>query len=545
MILKPNSMREMNGTMPKKVKEPQKTGEEVENPRNIKKGPMLTALLLGAFAAILNQTLLNVAIPEIMNDFGISASTAQWLTTAYLLVNGVLIPVTAFLMQTISTRKLFLTAMICFAVGTLLCAVAPSFFVLLLGRIVQACGAGILIPLMTNIFMTIFPPEKRGTAMGTLGIVLMFAPAIGPTLSGWIVQNYSWRVLFYIVLPIAIIDIVVAFFLMRNVLKLTFPKMDLAGIALSTVGFGALLYGFSEAGIKSWTDPLTLWGLIIGGIGVILFVWREFTTEEPMLEFRVFKYNMFALTTIVRSVAMMALFAGMLLIPIYMQNIRGFTPLESGLLLLPGALIMGIFQPITGRLFDKIGARPLAVIGLAMVVWSTWEFHNLSATTSYGYIMFLYGFRMVGMAGVMMPVMTAGLNQLPQRLTAHGTAMANTMRGVASSVGTAFLVSIYTNQTQDHMKSMLADKGIRVPENIDLSGSSAKEALAKLPSDLRQQVHATLNHALIQGMDDAFMVATGLATLAFILSFFITKTSPPDEKPETANEPKASMAGEG
>ncbi|HEU5141395.1 MAG TPA: DHA2 family efflux MFS transporter permease subunit [Bacillales bacterium] len=518
---------------------------EVENPRDIKKGPMLTALLLGAFAAILNQTLLNVAIPEIMNDFDVSASTAQWLTTAYLLVNGVLIPVTAFLMQTISTRKLFLTAMICFAAGTLLCALAPSFFILLLGRIVQACGAGILIPLMTNIFMTIFPPEKRGTAMGTLGIVLMFAPAIGPTLSGWIVQNYSWRILFYIVLPIAIIDVIIAFFLMKNVLKLTFPKIDVSGIILSTVGFGALLYGFSEAGIKSWTDPVTLWGIIIGGVGVILFIWRELTAEEPMLEFRVFKYNMFALTTIVRSVAMMALFAGMLLIPIYMQNIRGFTPLESGLLLLPGALIMGIFQPITGRLFDKIGARPLAVIGLAMVVWSTWEFHNLSATTSYGYIMFLYGFRMVGMAGVMMPVMTAGLNQLPQRLTAHGTAMANTMRGVATSVGTAFLVSIYTNQTQDHLGSMLAGKGIRLPENMELSGSSAKEALAKLSPEMQHQIKTALNHALIQGMDDAFMVATGLATLAFVLSFFIKKTSPPDEQPETAKEPKASMASEG
>ncbi|HET7657364.1 MAG TPA: hypothetical protein VFK37_03660, partial [Bacillales bacterium] len=149
------------------------------------------------------------------------------------------------------------------------------------------------------------------------------------------------------------------------------------------------------------------------------------------------------------------------------------------------------------------------------------------------------------MAGVMMPVMTAGLNQLPQRLTAHGTAMANTMRGVATSVGTAFLVSIYTNQTQDHLGSMLAGKGIRLPENMELSGSSAKEALAKLSPEMQHQIKTALNHALIQGMDDAFMVATGLATLAFVLSFFIKKTSPPDEQPETAKEPKASMASEG
>lgn len=421
-----------------------KANEDVpDDPYSMRKGPMLTAMLLGAFAAILNQTLLNIAIPKIMLDFGVSASTAQWLTTAYMLVNGVLIPITAFLMQTFSTRKMFLTAMTLFGIGTLTCALAPGFGFLLGGRVIQAAGTGMLMPLLTNVFLTLFPPEKRGAAMGTLGVVLMFAPAIGPTLSGWIVQNYSWRVLFYIVLPFVIFDIIVAYFLLRNVTKLTYPKIDVWGIILSTIGFGALLYGFSEAGNNSWTDPLVVVALVVGAVGLILFIWRELTTDTPMLEFRVFKYNMFALTTAVRSIAMIAMFAGMLLIPIYMQTIRGFTPLESGLLLLPGALIMGICQPIAGVLFDKIGARPLAIAGLLMTVWSTWEFHNLTMSTSFGWIMFLYAFRMVGMAGIMMPVMTAGLNQLPQRLNPHGTAMANTMRGVASSIGTAFLVSIF------------------------------------------------------------------------------------------------------
>ncbi|HET7657659.1 MAG TPA: DHA2 family efflux MFS transporter permease subunit [Bacillales bacterium] len=536
----------------KKSKDPaRQTDDAVKDPYHFKKGPMLTAMLLGAFAAILNQTLLNVALPRIMVDFNVSASTVQWLTTAYMLVNGVLIPVTAFLMQSISTRKLFLTAMICFSAGTFVCGVAPNFVVLLLGRIIQACGAGILIPLMTNIFMTIFPVEKRGTAMGTLGIVLMFAPAIGPTLSGWVVQNYSWRVLFFIVLPIAVIDIIVAFFLMRNVLKLTFPKIDLAGIFLSTIGFGALLYGFSEAGNNSWSSAQVVVSLVIGVIGILLFIWRELSVKEPMLEFRVFQYNMFALTTAVRSIAMMAMFAGMILVPIYMQTIRGYTPLESGLLLLPGALVMGAFQPIAGRLFDKIGARPLAVVGLAMTVWTTWEFHNLTDSTPYSYIMFLYGFRMVGMAGIMMPVMTAGLNQLPQRLTAHGTAMANTMRGVASSLGAAFLVSVFTNRTQFHL-GKYANEMTSAHMKQQVSGLSQHlAAAAGMPSQAANAVTdrlllgAVSKHALIHGMDDAFMIATGLAALAFVLSFFIRKTKPEEEREPARNrevEHKKSVA---
>lgn len=535
----------------KKKKEARKDKNDVDDPRNFKKGPMLFAMLLGAFAAILNQTLLNVAIPQIMHDFSVSASTAQWLTTAYMLTNGVLIPITAFLMQTFSTRKLFLTAMILFGAGTLISGIAPTFFLLLVGRIIQAVGAGMLMPLMTNIFMTIFPPEKRGTAMGTLGIVLMFAPAIGPTLSGWVVENYSWRVLFFIVLPIVVADIIIAFFLMKNVLKLTFPKIDVPGIIFSTIGFGGLLYGFSEAGNHSWTSTQVLLGLIIGAIFIIFFIWRELTTEQPMLEFRVFKYGMFSLTTIVRSVAMMAMFAGMILIPLYMQNIRGYTPLQSGLLLLPGAIMMGIFQPITGRLFDKIGARPLAVAGLAMTVWSTWEFHNLTDSTSYAWIMFLYGFRMVGMAGIMMPVMTAGLNQLPQRLTPHGTAMANTMRGVASSIGAAFLVSVYTNRTKVHLTDM-ANSMTSPHVKQQLAGMSHQLAAATgMPPQASTAVTDKIlmgvvtKHALIHGMDDAFMVATGLAVLAFVLSFFIRKTSPPDEDIARQEVDETPIANEG
>jgi EmrB/QacA subfamily drug resistance transporter len=487
----------------------------------IKRGAILTVMLLGSFVAILNQTLMNVALPEMMIDLDISANTAQWLTTGYMLVNGVLIPVTAFLIERFTTRQLFLTSMGLFAAGTLICAISPTFEFLLMGRVVQAAGAGIIMPLLMIVILTIFPIEKRGKAMGFIGLAMTFAPAIGPTLSGWIIQNYSWRVLFYVVLPIAIIDFFVAVLLLKNVTQLSYPKIDIPGIILSTLGFGGLLYGFSSAGNAGWTSVEVITSIIIGIIALAIFIRRQMTVKNPMLEFRVFKYNMFTLTTIINVIITMAMFAGMILVPIYLQNIRGFTPLESGLLLLPGAILMGIMSPITGWIFDKIGARWLAVIGLAITTITTWEFSMLTDSTTYTTLIIVYTARMFGMSMLMMPIMTAGLNQLPQRLNAHGTAMSNTFRQVSGALGTAFLVTVMSNQTEEHAKEMATAAGVT--------------------PDAKQEMAHIIKEATIEGINDAFVVATGLSILALLLAFFIKRVKPAEEDGhrEAATEKKA------
>jgi EmrB/QacA subfamily drug resistance transporter len=486
--------------------------------QQIKKGAILTVMLLGSFVAILNQTLMNVALPEMMKDLDMSANTAQWLTTGYMLVNGVLIPVTAFLIERFTTRQLFLTSMGLFSAGTFICAIAPDFTILLTGRVVQAAGAGILMPLLMIVILTIFPIAKRGQAMGLIGLAMTFAPAIGPTLSGWIVQNYSWRVLFYIVLPIAIIDFLIAIVLLKNVTKQTYPKIDITGIILSTLGFGGLLYGFSSAGNSGWTSVEVISAIIIGIITLSLFIWRQMTVKNPMLEFRVFQYNMFTLTTIINAIITMAMFAGMILVPIYLQNIRGFTPLESGLLLLPGAILMGIMSPITGWIFDKVGARWLSVIGLAITTVTTWEFSELTDSTTYTFLLVIYTARMFGMSMLMMPIMTAGLNQLPQRLNAHGTAMSNTFKQISGALGTAFLVTVMSNQTEKHATEMATAAGV-TPEATEQMGYILKEAT-------------------IQGINDAFVVATYLSLIAVILAFFIKRVGPAeeDEKQEVVKE---------
>lgn len=288
---------------------------------NIRKGPILTVILLGAFVSLLNQTLMNVALPSIMTDLNIGESTAQWITTGFMLVNGVLIPITAFLMEKFSTRQLFITAITLFTIGTLICGIAPDFLTLMTGRVIQAIGAGIIMPLLTTVVLALFPVEKRGGAMGLIGIAMIFAPAVGPTLSGFIVENYTWRVLFYTILPIAIIDIIIAVIFLRNVTERKSPKIDVLAVILSTVGFGGILYGSSTAGSHGWTSAKVLVTIIIGFISLALFVIRELRSERPMLDFRVFKSGIFSLTTVINVALTVAMFAPMLLIPLDRKSV--------------------------------------------------------------------------------------------------------------------------------------------------------------------------------------------------------------------------------
>lgn len=419
----------------------------------IKKVPLIAVLLSAAFIAILNQTLLGTALPPIMKDLNLTENTVQWLQSIFMLVNGIMIPITAFFIDRFTTRQLFLTAMGTFAFGTLICAISPNFEFLMAGRVLQAAGAGIMMPLMQTVMFIIFPVEKRGTAMGMFGLVIAFAPAIGPSLSGWLVDQFPWRSVFYVVLPIAIINIVVAYFILKNVTKQTYPKLDILSIVLSTLGFGGILFGFSVAGESGWGSVQVLASIIVGALTLTWFILRQLRLEQPILEFRIFKNKVFSLTTGLGMVVFIAMIGTAVIVPLYMQTMREFSAFESGLALLPGALIMGVMNPITGRLFDKYGARYLAIIGLTILTATTFMFSTLSDETTFSFIATVNAVRMLGISMVMMPVTTAGLNQLPIKLIAHGSAMNNTMRQVAGAMGTALLVTIMTT-------TKLPDKGV-------------------------------------------------------------------------------------
>ena len=458
--------------------------------------PLMIVLLTGAFVTILNQTLLVTALPHIMADLHLKANIAQWLTSIYMLVNGVMIPVTAFLIERFTTRQLSLSAMGLFAGGAFICAMAPNFPVLLLGRVIQASGAGILMPLMQTILFLLFPAHKRGTAMGIFGLIIGFAPAIGPTLSGWFVEHFPWRGLFYLIFPIAMLDLLIACFILKNVTEQTHPKADMWSIVLSTVGFGGLLYGVSIAGTHGWMSAEVLASVVIGGLALLWFMFRQFKLEQPILDFHVFRYPVFSLTTALGVCVFMGMMGAVTVLPLLTQNILGFSALESGLMMLPGAIVMGVMSPITGRIFDRFGAKWLTIVGLSIVTVTTFFFSRLTAHVSLGYLAAMNAVRMLGISLVLMPSTTAGLNQLPRRLIPHGTAMNNTVRQVAGSIGTALLVTIMTRYA--------------IP-NAGVDG-------------------------LVHGVNVSFFVVDVLALGGLVLSFFMKPVQPTEKAiPEPVN----------
>ena len=502
--------------------------------KGITRGKILAAMLFGMFIAILNQTLLNVALPKINTEFNISASTGQWLMTGFMLVNGILIPISAFLFNKYSYRKLFIIGLALFTLGSLVCAISFNFPIMMSGRILQAIGAGILMPLGSNVIVTIFPPEKRGVAMGTMGIAMILAPAIGPTLSGYIVQNYHWNVMFYGMFFIGIIAIVIGLFWFKLYQSTTNPKADIPGIIYSTIGFGSLLYGFSEAGNKGWGSTEIVTMFIVGTVFIIFFILRELRMKAPMLNLEVLKYPTYTLTTIINMIVMMSLYGGMILLPLYLQNLRGFSALDSGLLLLPGALVMGALGPVAGKLLDTIGIKPLAIFGIGIMTYATWELSKLNMDTTYLHIMWIYIVRSFGMAFVMMPIITAGMNALPPRLISHGNAFVNTMRQLAGSIGTAILVTVMTTQQTNHLSAF--------GEELDKTNPVIQDHMRELAQQYGGESAAMkvlLEHvnklASVEGVNDAFIVATIISAIALILSLFLQGKKKAQLSAEKAN----------
>ncbi|WP_088042090.1 DHA2 family efflux MFS transporter permease subunit [Bacillus sp. EAC] len=485
---------------------------------------ILTVLMIAAFIAFLNNTLLNIALPSIMKDLDVGPSTVQWLSTGYMLVNGILIPTTAFLIQKYSVRHLFIAALILFNIGTFTAGFAHIFPLLLTGRMVQASGSAILMPLLMNVMLTSFPVEKRGTAMGFFGLVMMGAPAIGPTLSGWIVEHYDWRMLFHFISPIALVVLVIGFFLLKDKKAKSDSRIDLLSVLLSSLGFGGLLYGFSSAGTDGWDSPKVYGTLIVGLISLISFIVRQLKLDKPMLNFKIYRYPMFALSSAISIVVTMAMFSAMMLLPIYTQTLRGIKPFDAGLMLLPGALLMAIMSPITGKLFDKIGGRILAITGLTIMTVTTYFLSKLTMDTTYTHLIVLYSLRMLGMSMVMMPVSTNGLNQLPARFYPHGTAMNNTLQQVSGAIGTALLITIMSNRTESKGKEFAAEA------MKHLTGKPTPEMLAQI----KQQV--TMK-AMLEGINFSFYVTVFIALLALILAFFIKRATPAVEVSAAQTQP--------
>ncbi|MFJ7979990.1 MDR family MFS transporter [Lysinibacillus xylanilyticus] len=473
----------------------------------------LIVLITGAFFALLNNSFLNVALAEIMKDLSITESTVQWLTTGYMLVNAILVPTTAFLMKKYSLRKLFLISIGSFFLGSLLAGIAGSFGLLLTGRLVQGVGSALLMPMGMYYLMTSFPPEKRGSMMGLFGLVIMFAPAIGPTLSGFLIEHFNWNILFLMMVPIMGVVWLIGYFSLDKTKQDYTGKIDVPSVIFSAFAFSGILYGFSSAGDKGWGNTMVWLPIVLGCIFLALLIIRQFRLDDPMLDFGIYKSKQYALATAITATNVIAMYSAMILIPLFLQNTQGLTPLETGLILLPGAILNGIMSPIAGRLFDKFGAKNLVLLGVCITILTTIAFARLDENTSSLYIATIYAFRMLSMSFVSMPIQTHGLNSLTHTQTPHGTAINSTLNQVAGAIGTSLLVSVMVSRTKTHM----ADVASQV-------------------TDQASQQHLMLQSS-INGVNDAFLATLVVSGIAFVLALFLKKKSVKVEsEPVTTNK---------
>lgn len=436
---------------------------------------IVAVMIVSAFVAILNQTLLNTALPHIMKGLHITENTSQWLVTGFMLVNGVMIPLTAFLMDKIKTRPLFLMAMGIFLIGSIVAALAPTFPILMLARVIQAIGAGVIMPLMQFTLFILFPKDERGFAMGLAGLVIQFAPAIGPTLSGVIVDTMSWRMPFVVVVIVASLGFIFGAIFLKSYNETKDTKLDKRSVIYSTLGFGLMLYAFSSAGNLGFHNPIVLVSLAISLVIIGAFIRRQIRISNPLLNIIVFKNKVFCLTTISSMIVMLSMVGPALLIPLYVQNALGLSALLSGLVIMPGAIINGVMSIFTGKFYDKYGARPLVLTGFTLLTIFTVMLCFLKADTSYTYLIIVYALRMFSVSLLMMPLNTAGINSLSNKNISHGTAISNFGRVTAGSLGTALMVTIMSigsknfapNPSANESQAMIQRQAIAA--GVDLS----------------------------------------------------------------------------
>jgi DHA2 family lincomycin resistance protein-like MFS transporter len=464
-----------------------RTNIQVKNPKS-----MALILMLGAFIGLFCETAVNMALSNVMEDFSVQAAAAQWLTTGYLLVLAILVPISALLMKWYTTRQLVVGGLMISLLGVILAALAPSFAILLVGRLVQAIGTGILLPVMTSVLLVIFPIQKRGVVMGLMGLVITLAPALGPTLSGVIISALNWHFIFWYSAIFYVLLTAFAIAAIKNVSAITKPKIDVLSILLSTIGFGGLIFALATMAEAAFSSA-KVWGpLLVGIIALVLFGIRQMKMAQPMINLRVFKYPMFTLGTIMMFIGILIILSMAILLPLYLKGALLYSAAVAGLLLLPGNAVNVIMSPIVGTLFDRQGPRLFVILGSIIVLLGNLIFASaLSATTPVWIVVTAFMVFFFGITMVMMPSQTNALNQLPRELYGDGSAAMNTLNQIAGAAGTAIAITLFTSGQHGFV--------------LHFPDASQQEILAA-------------------GVKYAFYFTAGISVVGLIASFFVKKS---------------------
>ncbi|NPV89278.1 MAG: DHA2 family efflux MFS transporter permease subunit [Firmicutes bacterium] len=493
-------------------------------------------LILGSFMSILDSSIVNVALPKLMSIFGVSADDIQWVMTAYLLTSGVVVPMTGYLSDRYGGKRLYIASLIVFTVGSGLCALAWSNNSLIFARVLQALGGGMVIPISMAMMFNLVPREKMGMAMGVWGISAMVAPAIGPTLGGYLVDNFGWPWIFTINIPIGLFAVFMSGVLLTETPRRTDLKPDIFGSILVAIACFTVLLALSQGQDEGWTSLYIVNLIIISVFTFVLFVIWELNTPEPLIDLRLLKNRTFTLSLVATALASISMFGIIFLIPMFLQSIRGLTPMQSGFAIMPMALTTAVMMPISGRLFDKVGAMPLCLIGFSIAAYYTYELHYLSYSMSISDIEWILVKRAVGLGLAMMPVGTAGMNTIPRFLAARASSLNNLVRQISASMGIAFVTYMFLHRQVFQMAWM--------KETVTWSSPASLSAISKIkaamvaygtsPATAAQGAKAALGmvisrESLIAGINDAMVISTLIAITIIPLSFFFSKKTVQDE----------------
>jgi EmrB/QacA subfamily drug resistance transporter len=445
-------------------------------------------VVFGIFMSILDSTVANIAIPRLQTAFGASLADVQWVLSGYTLALGVATPLTGYLAERLGTKRLYVTSLAVFTICSALCGLAWSLPVLIFFRILQAVGGAFLFPISITLLYSEFPPHERGMAMGVLGVPILFAPALGPTLGGYLITYASWQLIFYINVPIGIVGIIMAVIFLRELPHEGNPHFDGWGFLLSGIGLGSILYGFSNVSQDGWGSPAVLGFLVGGSIALCFFVILELSIikreEQPLLDLRFFGDSSFTPNLVANVFVTFILYVGLLLLPLYLQVLRGLSPYEAGLFLLPQALCSMVVVVVGGRLVDKIGTKPVVLPGLLFMILPLWGLLNVTPTTSYSWFQLLLVLRGGEIGLVAQPLMRAALVNVPPRRLSQASSLLTVVRFIAGSLVTAILGSLVQGQAQAHY--------VHLAEQVTL-GTPAGQFLLNLQAQLQARGMDALN----------------------------------------------------
>jgi EmrB/QacA subfamily drug resistance transporter len=490
-------------------------------------GFALFVLVIGAFMSILDSSIVNVAIPRIETEFNITTDTAQWIVTIYLLALGVVVPASAWLGDRFGLKRIYVFSLALFTVGSALAGMSWDATSLVFFRVIQAFGGGLIMPTTMSLVYRMVPRDRIGTAMGFWGLALITAPAIGPTLGGYLVEYVDWRLIFYVNVPIGIFGVFAALASVPEFRGRVAAPLDWGGMATVAAGLFMLLLAFSEGTTWGWGSEAIVLLLVGAGFALAIFVYLQLTTDHPLLDLRVFTYGSFTITNILGILVAVGMYAGVFYVPIYLQTVIGYGALETGLIMMPAALVTAIFMPIAGRLYDRIGARWPAFVGLLFMAYGTYLLSHLSLDTPSSVISEWMMVRGIGMGLAMMPLTTAGFSAVPTEKIGAASSLNNIIQRVAGSFGLAVLTSVLTAQEAAHAATIAASY---VPGSM---GAGVLQELthyiqaAGIPPAGATSVALTELYGLVQqqaftfGVNDIFIISTIVALVGAAVALFV------------------------